>query len=56
MVHLVDEGTGSKEGSGSICGTKEQKLVRVRRPLIRNDHTIGGYQDPKDQKSLVDGT
>jgi len=56
MVHLVDEGTGLKEGSESFCGTKELKLVKVRRPLVRRGHKIGDQLDPKDLKALMDGT
>jgi hypothetical protein len=56
MVHLVDEGTGLKEGSESFCGTKELKLVQVRRPLVRRGHKIGDQLDPKDLKALMDGT
>jgi len=53
---LVDEGTGLKEDTESICGTKELKLAQVRRPLTRYDHEIGDQQGPKDQKARVDGT
>ncbi len=35
MVNLVGEGTGLKEGTESLCGTKELKLAQVGRPLAR---------------------